>query len=213
MNKNISCISPSVSPKSEEMIIVGFAYRTSAAAVTTPVSIHCVQGLLLVLLIFRLSQGSWVPLNISLDSYTFSCSEVDSPLSKEKLFVAIGIFRSKLTQTQWPEYHPQKPTQHNLEETPHLWSCFWDLMALSSQTVQVVELRTWSQNLVSRRKLIICLNGQWIMQNNSCRSLGFWHMTDRKCHLHFLIYIEKAQYKIIAERFVFLSASSNWMAF
>lgn len=108
MNKNISCISPSVSPKSEEMIIVGFAYRTSAAAVTTPVSIHCVQGLLLVLLIFRLSQGSWVPLNISLDSYTFSCSEVDSPLSKEKLFVAIGIFRSKLTQTQWPEYHPRK---------------------------------------------------------------------------------------------------------
>lgn len=119
--------------------------------------------------------------------------------------------RSDPTQSRQQQSQPQTPLQPTLSELPLCKAAFETLWLHSSQTFQVLELGTWTHSLVFRKELDRPF--KWSQGNTAGQQLWtsglLTFMTDGKCHLPLLIYMKKAEHKITAEGFVFLSASFN----
>lgn len=181
MNKHISCISPfllSVRKWSQWLLPVEHQWQLPPPH-NCLLSVHCVQRLLLALLISRPSQGYRVPLNLSLDLCTLHFIPWGSQPLVQGQFVC-----SRRCLEEQANSNPTTVLTTTKTNTAQLWGKVPLLRPLSrlhgsTQVKQFkwLNLELGHRTLFSGRNLISCLNGHWvILQNNSCRPLGFWHL-------------------------------------
>lgn len=129
-------------------------------------------GLLLALLISRLSQGYQVLLNLSLDLCMLNFVPWQQPLVQRQ-FVAGGVFRSKQTVLNNCNNNHKNQYSPILKKFPLCKATFETSLLTPVKHFKWLNLQLGLRILFYRKNLICCLNGQ---QNNSCRPLGFWHL-------------------------------------